>query len=294
MPILPHATIDPMTLPEALAWATERRVALPHFNVSDSHQLAAIARLSQELAVPLIIGVSQGEEEYLGRGQIAALVGAYRKEGASLFLNADHCHTRERASAAIDAGYDAVIIDGSALSFEENVSQARDVVAHAKSSGRNVLVEGELGYIGTSSALLESIPEGAGVERTTVDDAVRFVRETGVHLFSPSVGNIHGMLKNAHNPELDIDRIEALSGALDVPLVLHGGSGIRDEDFKSAIRAGIRVVHINTELRVAYRDGITRALAECPNEIAPYKYLSAAALYMAEIARARVQLFTQE
>lgn len=281
-----------MRLNEALAWAEERKVAIPHFNVSDSTQLNTIADVAKELDIPIIVGVSDGEQSFFGAHILVASVAALRKEGVQLFTNADHCHEVERAKEAIDAGFDAVIMDGSKLPIDENIQKTREVVAHAQQTGNGTVVEGELGYIGSSSALLEKIPEGAGVDMTTPEDALTFVRETGVHLFSPSVGNIHGMLVNAPEPALDIARVRAIRDAIDVPLVLHGASGNSDADISAAINAGVRIVHINTEIRAAYRDGILKALTEHPQEVAPYKYLGIGAEEMKKVVLARSRLFT--
>lgn len=160
--------------------------------------------------------------------------------------------------------------------MEENITQTKEAVAAVKSANSEVIVEGELGYIGPSSAVWEKIPEGAAIkpeDMTTPEDAARFVKETGVDLLAPAVGNLHGMFASAPNPRLDIPRIKALREAAGVPLVLHGGSGIVDEDFTAAIGAGISVIHISTELRAAWRKSLEEELAEHPGEVAPYKVM---------------------
>ena len=159
-----------------------------------------------------------------------------------------------------------------------------------------MLVEAEIGYIGTSSKLLDEIPEGAGVDASalpTAEDAKRFVEETGVDLLSPAVGNIHGMLKGIANPKLHIDRIAAIRSAAGVPLVLHGGSGITDPDFLAAIDAGISMVHINTEIRVAYRDALVKYLAENPDEVAPYRIMQPSIDAMHDVVLRRLKLFSK-
>lgn len=281
-----------MTLREALVRAQETRTAIPHFNVSDSNQLNALARVAQDVGTPLIIGTSEGERSFIGAAQVAALVRAWRESGVPLFLNADHTHDLAGITACIDAGFDAVLFDGSKLSMEENIEKTRAAVAYARASGRDVLVEGELGYIGSSSKVLTEVPEGAGLDKTTPEDAARFVRETGVDLLAPSVGNIHGMLKDVPDPSLDVPRVEHIAEAAGVPLVLHGASGNSDADIAACIAVGVRIVHINTEIRVAYRDGIRDALAKDPEEVAPYKYLGAGAERLMEVAKNRALLFT--
>lgn len=213
------------TLREVIEGARGRGVAVGHFNFSDSTQLSVIAETARELGVPVMVGVSEGERAFIGVAQAAALVGVFRAKGQEIYLNADHTKTIEGVKEAIDAGFDEVLFDGSKLSVEENIAQAKEAVAYAHASGRDVLIEGELGYIGASSQLLDAIPEGAGLDKTDPVLAERFVRESGVNLLAPSVGNIHGMLKSAQNPALDIPRIGAIAEKAGVPLVLHGASG---------------------------------------------------------------------
>lgn len=280
------------TLREVLGHAAEHGRAVGHFNVSDSTQFNAILAAAKELKAPVIVGVSEGERDFIGVHQIAALVRAVReKENHPIFLNADHHHSVEGCKAAIDAGFDAVIFDGVQLSDADNIAQTKEVVAYARASGRDVLVEAELGYIGTSSKVLTEVPEGAGLDMTTPEQAEAFVRETGIDLLAPSVGNIHGMLKDAPEPRLDIPRIDAIAKAAGVPLVLHGASGNSEEDVTGAIKAGTRIVHINTEIRVAYRNGIQAALTSDAGEVAPYKYLGKGRDAVKDIVYKKIKLF---
>ncbi len=277
------------TLREVITDARSRGVAVGHFNVSDSNQLNAIAAAARELGLPVMIGVSEGERAFFGVRQVAALVKSFRDGGQEIYLNADHTKTLDGITEAIDAGFDEVLFDGSKLPMEENIAQAKAAVAMARGSGRDVLVEGELGYIGSGSSLLEAVPEGAGLDKTAPHDAQRFASESGIDLLAPSVGNLHGLLKGG-NPKLDIERIAAVSAAASVPLVLHGGSGTSDDDFRAAIAAGCAVVHINTEIRVAYRTGIEAGL-KASDEVSPAKYLGSGLAAMQEVVKQRLALF---
>jgi len=279
--------------------AEKKGVALGHFNISDPTALRAIVGVAKEFNIPVIIGVSEGERDYLGVDETAALIEAVRlKSGQPVFLNADHTYSVERIMEAADAGFDSVIYDGAKLSFEENVEAARQAVKYVKRkksrSGKKILVEGELGYIGTSSKVLDEVPEGAALSpeaMTSPEEAAKFAKLTGVDLLAPAVGNIHGMLAKGHDPNLDIPRIKAIRLAAKVPLVLHGGSGTEDRDFTEAIKAGIGIVHINTEIRVAWRQGLEATLAKNPKEIAPYKILPGAEAAVAAVVRQRLKLF---
>lgn len=284
-----------MNLREAIKEAEEKKVAIGHFNFANIEGLWAIFNAAKELQVPVILGTSEGERDFIGVKQASALVKSVREEyNYPIFLNADHTYSVERVKEAAEAGYDAVIFDGAKLPFEENVQKTKEAVEAAKSINPDILVEAELGYIGTSSKLLDEVPEGASVSEasyTKPEEAKEFVEKTGIDLFAPSVGNLHGMLKGAKNPNLSIERITKIREEGGVPLVLHGGSGISDEDFKAAIGAGIAVVHINTEIRVGFKEGLERILKEKPDEIAPYKYMNAARDSMSEVVKKRLELF---
>ncbi len=281
------------TLREYIADAGARKVAIGHFNISNLEGLWAIFNAARALNLPVIIGVSEGEREFVGVRAVAALVKSLREEyHYPIFLNADHTYSVEKVIEAIDAGFDAVIFDGAKLPLEENIKLAKQCVDYARSSGRDVLVEGELGYIGSSSKVLTAVPEGVNLDDLThPEDAARLVSETGVDLLAPAVGNIHGMLADRPDPRLDIARVGAIRAAAGVPLVLHGGSGNSEEDFKAAIAAGVAVVHINTELRVAWRDGLKLALQNDPDEVAPYKILKAARAAMEKVVAKKLKLF---
>lgn len=282
-----------MTLKEELAQAREERRAIGHFNISDSTQFNAIVRAAKRAEVPVVVGVSEGEGDFLGLAVTAGMVRAARDQGARVYLNGDHSYSLERAKQCIDAGYDSVIIDGAKLSLDENMEMTRAAVAYARGAEQEVLVEGELGYIGTSSKLLDTLPEGVAVTEETMtspEELSRFIAETGVDLIAPSVGNVHGIIASGQ-PRLSIERINALVASSSVPIVLHGGSGTTDEDFSAAVQAGIRMIHINTEIRLAYRKGIERSLAEDEKEVAPYRFLAGGAHDVEELVYQRLMLF---
>lgn len=281
------------TYREYIEDAKLRGVAIGHFNISNIEGLNAIFNVAKKLELPIIIGVSEGERDFIGVKQVRALVTSLREQyNYPIFLNADHTYSFERVKEVVDAGYDSVIFDGAKLSFEENVQITKQCVDYAKSVNPEILVEAELGYIGMSSKVLDEIPEGVSLENlTTPEEAKRFVEETGVDLFAPSVGNIHGMLRNVKDPRLNIERVKEISVATGKPLVLHGGSGTEDEDFVNAIKAGVAIVHINTEIRVAYRDGIKQTLEQSPDEVAPYKLMKASVERMEEVIEKRLRLF---
>lgn len=284
------------TLREYIKEAEEKGVAIGHFNISNLEGLHGIYSAAKKLNVPIIIGLSEGEEKFIGKEEAVALVKAIReKDDYPIFLNADHHYSFESVKSAIDAGYDAAIIDRVELSLEENIELTKKCVDYAKEfsekNNKDILIEAELGFIGVSSKLLDEIPEGVGEETMTkAEDAKYFVERTGINLLAPSVGNVHGMVKGG-NPILDTERIKEIREACGVPLVLHGGSGISDEDFTNAIKAGISIIHINTEIRVAYKEAVEKYLKENPNDVAPYKILQPAVDAVEKVVESRLKLF---
>lgn len=261
------------TLREVLDDARNKRIAIGHFNISDSYQFRAVKLAAKAAGMPAVIGVSEGEREFLGVHEAVALVMAARAEGVELFLNADHTHTIDKIKEAIDAGFDSVIIDASHLPFDQNVAMTREAVAYARACGRDVLVEGELGMIGSGSEVLDAPPADIDKDLTDPQQAALFARETGIDLIAPAVGNMHGVLRSGALQKLDIKRIEEIAQSTGLPLVLHGGSGSSDADFVAAAKAGCAEIHISTDLRVAYRKGIEQGLQQLPDEVAPYKYI---------------------
>jgi fructose-bisphosphate aldolase, class II len=285
------------TLREYIKEAEEKKIAIGHFNISNIEALHGIYNGARKLGVPVIIGVSEGEEEFIGRHEVALLVKEIREnDNYPIFLNADHHYSFESVKNALDTGYDAAIIDAVKLPLEENIALTKKCVEYAKElslkEGREILIEAELGFIGQSSKLLDAIPDGVSEATMTLPiDAKYFVEQTGIDLIAPSVGNIHGMVKGG-NPRLDIERIKNIREACGIPMVLHGGSGISDEDFINSIQAGISIVHINTEIRVAYKEAVEKFLKENPNEVAPYKFLKSGVEAIERVVEARLKLFS--
>jgi fructose-bisphosphate aldolase, class II len=224
------------------------------------------------------------------------LVRSLKEEfGYPIFLNADHTHSLAKAVEAAEAGYDSIVYDLSSLPLEENARQTKGAVEALKSINPQMLVEGEIGDIGTGSTIHEDAPR-APQQLTTASEARQFVAETRVDVLAPAVGNSHGMRKSMvtgqEKKHLDIERIREIQAATGVPLTLHGGSGTSDEDFRAAIRAGINIVHINTEVRLAWRRGLEQGLAAGKDEVVPYKILPYAITSMREVVSSRLRLFS--
>jgi fructose-bisphosphate aldolase, class II len=285
-----------VTLREVLKQAETEGVAIGHFNVSDLITLKAVFESATDQNVPVIVGASEGERQFLGVRQIAAMVKSLREEcDFPIFLNADHTHSLARAMEGAKAGFDWIVFDLSTLPLEENIRQTRTAVEALKAIRPEILVEGEIGDIGSGSEIHDTAHDlRKGL--TTPDEARHFVEETRIDTLAPAVGNMHGMLKSMvagdTKKRLDIERIRAIKEQTRVFMTLHGASGTDDGDLRRAIAAGITVVHINTEVRIAWRRGLDRALSTQPNEIVPYKILPQVIDSVKQQVAARLALFS--
>jgi len=284
------------TLRNVLEQAEKDGVAVGHFNISDLITLKAVFDAARDLGVPVVVGVSEGERQFMGVRQVAAVVKSLREEyDFPIFLNADHTHSLPKALEAAHAGFDWVVFDVSTLPVDENIRQTRAAVEALKAVRPDVLVEGEIGDIGSGSEIHDAAPDlRKGL--TSPAEAKRFLEETRVDTLAPAVGNMHGMLKSMVAGEtrkrLDIARIRAIKAEAPIFMTLHGASGTDDNDLREAIAAGITVVHINTEVRLAWRRGLDGALAKEPNEIVPYKLLPQVVDSVKQAVEARLALFS--
>lgn len=282
------------------------QTAIGHFNFSTADVLRGVVEASKEAgALAVMVGTSEGEAEFIGTREVVALVKALRKEFEfPVFLNADHFKSFEKCREAIDAGYDSVLIDGSKLPYEENIVVTKKVVDYALEISKNrsfftkatedknieISVEGELGYLRGSSEVQTSV-EISSDDYTKPEEAKDFVNKTGVDRLAVVFGNIHGIVTEQEE-KLDIAHFSKIIAAEPRPYyILHGASGLRDEDVSAAIKAGIVNVHFNTELRVAYKEGIHKVFHDKPNETTPYKYLAPAVEEVKKIVTQKTQLF---
>jgi fructose-bisphosphate aldolase class II len=283
------------TLREVLEKARTNRVAIGHFNFSELVVLKAATEAASELGVPVVMGLSESEREFLGVRLAAALVNSLREEQEDeIFLNADHTHSIERAEEAARARFDMIVFDASEKPLQQNIAETRRGVQAIKSIHPEILVEGEVGYVGSGSEIHEKRPDN--IRLTEPEEAREFVAETKVDLLSPSVGSTHGMLASmiggTEHKRLDIPRIAAISKMVDIPLTLHGGSGTDNDDFRKAIAAGISMIHINTELRVAWRTGLEQSLGKNTQSVAPYKLFPEVVQTVKAVVLSRLRLFS--
>lgn len=226
--------------------------AVPHINHSDFGDLYAIAEAGQEAKTPIVAAGTLMTTDALGLDKIAAVAKLLARDMETPFiLHLDHSPSHDACIQAIDCGYNSVMIDGSDKPLEENIAITKSVVDYGHARG--VFVEAEVGHV------------ARGGETTSwdanVDEAVRLVQETGVDSLAVSIGNEHGFYKEP--PKLNFGLLAQIHEALpDVPLVLHGGSGIPVDDVRHAIECGIRKVNVGTDVRCTYVAGLRDAIAE--------------------------------
>ncbi len=280
-----------MNLKDYLKKARLEHWAVGHFNFSTADQLRAFVEAATESKSPVMVATSEGEADFFGMEQAAALVKVYQKLGYAVWLSADHYHSFEKCKQAIDVGYDSILIDASKLPYEENLALTKQVVDYAHSVNPDISVEGELGYLRGSSEVQQKI-EISPDDYTKPEQAIDFVTKTGVDRLATVFGNIHGIVTEQEE-KLDVEHFKRVVTALpsDVTLVLHGASGLKDDDVRAAIQAGISNVHINTELRVAYHDALMKELKEDPTQTTPYKMLKASDDATQKMITAKLQLF---
>ena len=281
-----------MNIKDYLKRTIEEKWAIGHFNFSENEAIRAIIESASELKTAIFAGTSEGERKHLGIKVAVALVKAFREEfGIPIFLNADHHKSFETVKEAVDAGYDAILADFSALPFEENIKLTKQSVEYAKSRNPGIVVEGELGYVRGESKIQEVI-EIKPEDLTKPEEAGQFVRETGVDMLAPAVGNIHGIVTKSVE-SIDVSRISDIKKAIgeNVFLVLHGGSGLSESEFKNAIDAGISMVHISTEIRVAFTKTLRKTLEEMPGETTPYKILTPSVETMKKVIEEKLRIF---
>lgn len=244
-----------VTLNEVLKDAQKNRYAVGLFNATDSDMLQAVISAAEELRSPVIIGTA---EVLLPFGELSliapSMVHAAKNASVPVVVHFDHGLTPERCTEALELGFSSVMFDGSGESLEENLRSTAEMVKLAHSMGASV--EGEIGHVGSAD---DSDGENRDMY-TTPREAVDFVKATGVDALAVAIGTAHGTYKT--KPRLDIERLKLIRAALDTPLVLHGGSGLSDDDFRATVREGITKINIFTDLCLAGEQAMGQAVTD--------------------------------
>jgi len=253
----------------SMARARAEHFAFGAFNLDDQPTLKAAVRAAAAKQAPILVEVSQGEVDTLGLENVRDMVDNYKAElGLEIYINLDHSPSVEAAKKGIDAGFEFIHIDVSqanhAATDEEIIAATREVVEYAKKTG--ALVESEPHYFGGSSNLHTEAIDYDEIKKTfsTPEGSKAFVEATGIDTFAAAIGNLHG--KYPVPKQLDIELLSRIRQAIDCNISLHGGSDTPGHFFEEAVAVGVTKININSDMRVAYRQALEKALQENPNE----------------------------
>jgi len=275
-----------VTVKELLAAAEKENYAVGAFNCNNMEIIQAIVGAAEEEQAPVIIQASQGAIKYAGLEYIVAMTKlAAEKSMVPIALHLDHGTDFDQVMKCIRYGFTSVMFDGSKLPTEENIAITNKVLEVARAVG--VSVEAELGKIGGTEDNVTVTEREASL--TAPEDAVEFVRRAPVDALAVAIGTAHGQYKG--KPELDFERLEKIDSMVDTPLVLHGSSGVPEDDIRKAVERGIRKVNIDTNIREAFVTGVKEEISSNPNEIDPRKILGPAKERMKMVVREKIRLF---
>lgn len=269
-----------VTTREILSAAQQGRYAVGAFNVENMEMAQAVIAAAEAMRAPVIVQTTPGTLKHAGPGVFAAMVGRMARDaGVPVALHLDHGSSFELAQQCLQEGYTSLMIDGSHKSFDDNVALTRRVVALAGDTP----VEAELGKVGGKEDDLQ-----ADAAYTDPLQAQKFVEMTGIFSLAPAIGTAHGVYKA--KPKLDIERLSRIRSLVSVPLVLHGTSGVPEDDVKECVRRGICKVNYATELRMVFTGAVRRSIAENPDAFDPKTYMSAGRSAVASCVEALIRI----
>ncbi|NLY42652.1 MAG: class II fructose-1,6-bisphosphate aldolase [Clostridiaceae bacterium] len=260
--------------------------AVGAFNINNMEILQAIIEAAEEEKAPVIIQTSEGAIKYAGIDYLSTMVHlAARKASVPVALHLDHGTTYSTIISCIRNGYTSVMIDGSHHPLDENIAVTKEIVKIAHACG--VSVEAELGRLG-------GVEDNISVDEkdamfTDPDEAVRFVKETGVDYLAIAIGTAHGKYRG--EPKLDFERLDTIKKLLNMPIVLHGASGVPEDAIKKAVSLGINKINIDTDIRVAFTEGVRSVIINKPEEYDPRKLCAPAKENMKKVVKEKMRLF---
>ena len=279
-----------MNMKDLLAVAKENKFAVPAFNIGSDQLLKAVMKKVNELKAPVILEMSPDEFNFVGYGQIQAMIYEASKTDVPVCIHLDHGDTYETVVRAIQAGMTSVMIDASRLPYEENVAITKKVVETAHIA--NVSVESELGTIGTTGNSIEGGTEG--VIYTVPSEAKQFIEDTGIDTFAVAIGTAHGIYPKDMKPELRIDILQDITKEVQVPLVLHGGSSNKDEEIRAAVENGICKVNISSDIKVAFYTKAREVLNANPGYREPLEIYPEAMEECGKVVEEKIRLFNAQ
>lgn len=268
-----------VNLNDVLYKAQKDHYAVGLFNTTDTDMLEAVISAAEELNAPVIIGTAEILLPYGELKLIApALIAAAKRSKVPVVVHYDHGLTFERCMEALKLGFSSLMFDGSTKSYEDNIAETREIVKIAKEFGASV--EGEIGHVGSNDN------EADGSMYTTKEEAKAYIEATGVDALAIAIGTAHGVYKQ--KPKLNLERLEEIRATVETPLVIHGGSGLSDDDFRNSIAKGVAKMNIFTDICLAGERAMKDALDQ------GLGYLKARELkvqYMKETVMNKIKLF---
>ncbi|MFA1238215.1 tagatose bisphosphate family class II aldolase [Serratia odorifera] len=251
-----------------LAQARKQGWAVPAFNIHNAETIQAVLEACRERQSPAILAGTPGTFRHIGCQEMLALAATYAtRYQLPVILHLDHHETFEDIAGKVDVGVRSAMIDGSHLPFEQNIQLAAQVVAYCHQ--RDCSVEAELGRLGGIED--DQDVDEAQAFLTDPAQALSFVERTGIDSLAVAIGTAHGMY--AQRPNIDFARLQEIGARVAIPLVLHGGSGVPDNDVRQAIGLGIAKVNVGTELKIAFADAVKRYFAAHPDASDPRYYM---------------------
>ena len=266
--------------------ANNNYYAIPHLNINNLEWTKYILEECQLNNSNVILGVSEGAIKYMGGyNVVASLVKSLIKDlniTIDVALHLDHGSSFESCKKAIDAGFTSVMIDASKYDINKNIEIVKEVVEYARKY--DVTVEAEVGHIGGNEDGVSS-----EIYYATIEDCKKLVEETKIDLLAPALGSVHGLYKG--EPNLNFERMKEIKELLKIPLVLHGGTGIPDDKIKKAIECGINKINVNTELQIAWSNGVRKGLEENKEVYDPRKIIKFGEENLKKVVKNKLVLF---
>ncbi|AHD05497.1 tagatose bisphosphate family class II aldolase [Paenibacillus larvae] len=272
-----------------LLHAQQHQYAVPAFNIHNLETIQVIVETAEELRSPVILAATPGTFNYGGRDYIQAIVeAAARRSTVPIALHLDHHETLEDIQASVELGTRSVMIDASHHPFQDNIAIVNEVVEYAHA--HDATVEAELGRLGGQEDDL--VVDVADSFYTDPASAQTFVEQTGIDSLAVAIGTAHGLYKS--EPKLDFERLADIRKIVDIPLVLHGASGIPAADVRRCIGLGCCKVNIATELKIPFSGALRQYLMEHPEANDPRKYMAPAKQVMKQVVAEKIQMCMSE
>lgn len=274
---------------EMLKRAQQGGYAVPAFNIHNLETVQVIVETASEMGSPVILAGTPGTYDYAGTDYLVSICKeAAHKHSIPLVLHLDHHEDLQDIRNKVDQGIRSVMIDGSHYAFDQNIDIVRSVVQYCNRFDASV--EAELGRLGGQEDDL--IVDSADALMTDPASAAEFVRRTGIDSLAVAIGTAHGMYKA--EPKLDFDRLAKIHSVVDIPLVLHGASGVPDETVRRCIELGVCKVNVATELKIAFSNAVKQHFAEHPDANDPRKYITPGKAAMKQVVMDKIHMCGSE